>query len=356
MKKQGMLIVVLVLGLILGIAAGEPAQGQEIKPQEEEAVTAPVDSKIAYQGVLKENGQPVTGSRQIVFRLYADATCMAQVGSPMTYTVPITRGLFSVELSVDPTSFDGQGLWLETEVNSLSVACQEILPVPYALSLRPGAVISGTAYQTFRVNSYAPTGSNPAAIVGVVREATDGVGVFARNYTNSGVGMGVWGITDSPAGRGVYGQAMGAGTGVAARSFSGDAIRAYGGYSQSEVFRVGYTGAVTQTRTADGLVKAAIYVSCIGTTSSILRSFNNVGGTITLVANSDPAECTIDFGFQVNDRYWTVSTDQDIWGAYPNACTASCVAVSGQPNQLECTRWHDRLGIFQGGNIMIVVY
>ncbi len=105
-----------------------------------------------------------------------------------------------------------------------------------------------------------------------------------------------------------------------------------------------------------GTAKAAAYVYCAGNSSSIVRSVNNEGGTVTLVANSGMGECTIDVGFQVNDRYWSVSTDQDVFGAAPNACTASCVAVSGQPNQIECTRWNDRVDTFQAGNIMIVVF
>jgi hypothetical protein len=362
MKSQWILIGALVVGLLLGAAVGlslaqPPEPGEKIQPQEEIFVAAAVSSKISYQGVLKESGQPVTGDRQIVFRLYSDGACASQVGNPVTYTVPITNGLFSVELDVTPSDFDGRGLWLETEVSGTSVACQEMLPVPYALSLRPGAIISGTAYQNFRVNSYAPSGGIPAAIVGVVEAATDGVGVFARNYTSSpgAAGMGVWGISDSPAGRGVFGQATNTGVGVAAYSAYGDPIEAYGGLPASEVFRVDNTGNVTQTRTADGLVKAGAYVSCIGSTSSIMRSFNNVGGAVTLVANSDPSECTIDFGFQINDRYWTVTTDQDVYGAFPNACTASCVPV-GAGTQLECTRWNDRLSSFQGGNVMVLIY
>ncbi len=361
MKTKGILAAAVALGLLLGVVVGwsfaqEPGPAIGMQSQGEASIAATVNSKISYQGVLKENGQPVTGSRQIVFRLYAEETCITAVGSPMTYTVPITNGLFSVELDVDPTDFDGQGLWLETEVGGTSVACQEILPVPYALSLRPGAVISGTAYQAFRVNSYAPSGGIPAAIVGVVEEATDGVGVFARNYTDNGVGTGVWGISDSPAGRGVYGQATGSGIGVAAHSVSGDPIKAYAGQVPHEVFRVDQSGTVTQTRTADGLAKAAVYVQCSGPSSSIRRSFNHVAGTISLVANPEPSECTIDFGFQVSDRYWAVTTDQDVYGAAPNACTASCVPVGGQPTQLECTRWNDRLADFHGGNIMIVIY
>jgi hypothetical protein len=92
MKKQGTLVVALAIGLVLGIAAGliyaqESAPGQAQGPQ---GNIGPVSSKISYQGTLKENGQPVTGSRQLTFRLYTDPACTTQVGRPMTYTVPIT--------------------------------------------------------------------------------------------------------------------------------------------------------------------------------------------------------------------------------------------------------------------------
>ena len=61
----------LLLTLLLsvgGAAAQDPEPGKEAEPQADAAVTATVASQINYQGVLKESGAPVTGSRDMVFR------------------------------------------------------------------------------------------------------------------------------------------------------------------------------------------------------------------------------------------------------------------------------------------------
>jgi hypothetical protein len=153
MKRTPSNSTIVVLTLMLVLVAGpsvqlpqwaahaqEPDRGTA--PQEISAPQAPVEASFTYQGVLKENGSPVTGSRDVTFRLYSDDTCTAQVGSDIDKPgVPVANGLFSVELDVTHSDFNGQGLWLEVEVGGTSIGCQEILPVPYALSLRPGATI-----------------------------------------------------------------------------------------------------------------------------------------------------------------------------------------------------------------------
>jgi len=59
--------------------------------------------------------------------------------------VPVNNGLFTVQLPVNTAQFSGQALWLRIQVNGQWLTPrQELLPVPYALSLRPGALISGS--------------------------------------------------------------------------------------------------------------------------------------------------------------------------------------------------------------------
>ncbi|MEN6392808.1 MAG: hypothetical protein ABFD53_03270, partial [Anaerolineaceae bacterium] len=125
---------------------GPQPQGQP-QPQGDASITATVGNKISYQGLLKEGGNPVTGSRDMIFRLYSNSACTTQVGSDITKSgVQVANGLFKVDLEVIHNLFNGQALWLKAWVGSTDLGmCQEIMPVPYALSLRPGAVISGTA-------------------------------------------------------------------------------------------------------------------------------------------------------------------------------------------------------------------
>ncbi|MEE8163117.1 MAG: hypothetical protein V3T92_03755, partial [Anaerolineae bacterium] len=205
------LVALLVLLWATGaVVAGPPPEG----PGGDVSIAATVSSKFSYQGVLKENDSPVTGSRHMTFRLYSDSGCSTQVGSDIVKSgVQVTDGLFSVDLAVTHSDFNGQGLWLEVEVGGTKIGCQEIMPVPYALSLRPGAVVSGTVA---------------------------GSGLEVRNTATSGTTYGVYGQSDSTAGRGVYGYASatsGTTIGVYGKSASTDGFGVVGfgpGYSEAD--------------------------------------------------------------------------------------------------------------------------
>ena len=96
----------------------------------------PAESKISYQGQLTDSGgQLLTGDYTMKFRLYNADVGGSQVGSEIDKgTVPVSQGLFSVELPVNAADFNGQALWLELEVNGEVLSPrQELLPVPYAL-------------------------------------------------------------------------------------------------------------------------------------------------------------------------------------------------------------------------------
>ena len=104
-------IVVLLIGLSCAIGSAK-AQGPG-----DVTASATVNSRIGYQGVLQEGGVPVTGTRNMTFRLYSNSTCTVQVGTNIVKNgVQVEDGLFSVALDVVSTYFNGQGLWLQVEV------------------------------------------------------------------------------------------------------------------------------------------------------------------------------------------------------------------------------------------------
>lgn len=310
-ERMKAILFVLVIGLLLalagsvgmGLAQGqEPPQG-EVQPQGDLSIDAEVSSKFSYQGVLKESGSPVTGSREMIFRLYSDSACTGQVGSDIVKNdVPVANGLFSVELAVLQSSFNGQGVWLEVEVGGTAIGCQEILAVPYALSLNPGAIISDTrSYVRFNYH-LATIPPNP----------TDWeYGVYAK-------------AQGSDANYGVYG--------------SGSTAAFYG------------NGDVRQTLSTNGTVKAGVLVNCnndliLGS----VREFNNVTGDLFLYsAGSENGECTVDFGFDINDRYWLATAVGD------QPCFVTC-SLGAANDQLACKRWNVAAE-GQDGNIMILVY
>jgi len=136
-------IAMMVVGLVAiflatsGVVASPPMFGD----------ASPVASTINYQGQLtdQDTGNPLSGEYDMQFLFYNALTGGSQVGSTITKNdVQVTNGLFSVKLDVNQADFNGQGLWLEVMVEGETLGPrQEILPVPYALSLKPGAVIGG---------------------------------------------------------------------------------------------------------------------------------------------------------------------------------------------------------------------
>jgi hypothetical protein len=154
------------------------------------------------------------------FSLFSEDSCNTFItGIVEINDVPVDNGLFSVQLDFDPSVFTGQILFLEVEVEGTAIACQEILPVPYALSLRPEAIIS-----TESTDSYA------SAATGEVSSTTPGsysAGLRGINNGTGGSGIGVYGSQDG-GGWGVFGQVDGNGRGVYGYAEGDTGIGVYG--------------------------------------------------------------------------------------------------------------------------------
>ena len=379
MKTVKFLPYVLLIGLLIALAGSvglslaqepEPPEGG-VQPQGEVSIAATVGSKFSYQGVLKEGGSPVTGSRNMTFRLYSDDACSTQVGSDIVESgVPVTEGLFSVEVEVTHSHFNGRGLWLEVEVGGTQIGCQEILPVPYALSLRPGAQVTGEQTNGNALYAYntAATGSTTYGVHGRTLSGSMGAsGVFGE--ATYGSAYGVYGRADgnNSYASGVFGEATGTSAqvyGVRGTSASDHGYGVYGHATAATGFTRGVWGQATspqgaaiygsgdvkQGRADNGLVKAAVYVYCNDDfLLSCVRSFNNVssGGIQCSIGSSD-GRCTIDFGFDISDRYWVAMavgvTDYGV----------TCQEGSSS-DQLDCGRWHAG-GADTNGHIMVLVY
>jgi hypothetical protein len=99
--------------------------------------------------------------------------------------VDVDNGLFNAKIPVIRWYFNGQALWVRVRVRPSGgtwdpwmTPRQEILPVPYALSLRPGATIEG--------------------------EQVDWDAIHAVNTASTGESYGVYGRSHSPEGSGGY--------------------------------------------------------------------------------------------------------------------------------------------------------
>lgn len=185
-----------------------------------------VDAEINYQGRLTDaDGLPYDGNFPIQFQLYD-----AEAGGPLLWDsggmiVAVDDGLFNVKLPIDPADADGQELWLRIAVGGEWLAPrQELLPVPYAYSLRPGAIIRGTPTEwEGYVLQVEMEGDYPLA-KGIWGTTATGAAVMGnsvggwglRGYTENGAGVlgvdagtdqahGYGGFFTSNTGAGVYG-------------------------------------------------------------------------------------------------------------------------------------------------------
>ncbi|MBM4465651.1 MAG: hypothetical protein FJ014_08895 [Chloroflexi bacterium] len=200
---------VVVLALLLATSstvAGPPVEGGSGGI----TLAGTVASKISYQGRLTDvGGNPLNGNYNLVFQLWNDATAGSQVGGDIVRNnVPVSNGLFTVELDVPQAAFNGQALWLRIQVGGQWLSPrQELVPVPYALSLRPQARIEGQSTGTYfydavlNVQNYdtsagrraihgvsgSTVGGYPAEEVGVQGEAANGFGVAGHSSDSTGV-------------------------------------------------------------------------------------------------------------------------------------------------------------------------
>jgi hypothetical protein len=210
-------VVVAGLALVLLMSLNVGAQGREAPPappapQSALAATGVVTSAFSYQGVLNENDEPVSGDREMNFGLYADPGCTLDVDTPLTYTVTVSEGVFSVPLGFDPAVFDGRALWLQTFVAGTPMGCQLIQAVPYANSLRPGAIISGpVGSEASLVHVRSEDHIFDRGVLGaqIGHRTSLGYPVGVVGYAYEFGSVGVWGISDSEYGWGVNGMAWG---------------------------------------------------------------------------------------------------------------------------------------------------
>jgi hypothetical protein len=128
------------LSLLLASLAVGMGRAQSPAPQ------GLVGTGFTYQGQLKHNGLPVSGTCDFRFALWDAEADGAQVGGTVDRTdVLVSKGLFSILLDFGPSAFNGDERYLDIEVRCPAgggdytplLPRQPITAVPYALAL-PG--------------------------------------------------------------------------------------------------------------------------------------------------------------------------------------------------------------------------
>jgi hypothetical protein len=186
------LVFLATLALVTGLTrAQEPEPGAEGNGDADVGEAASVLDAIPIQGRLTDNsGNPIDGFHYITFTLYnniAGGTALCQDDD----VVIVDNGLFSGYIDNCSADIDGKQLYLGIQVEGdEEMARRGIYPVPYAFSLRPGAVISDNRDGILTVRS---TGSGDGDALfayagdegeGVTATSVNGVGVaaFSDNY------------------------------------------------------------------------------------------------------------------------------------------------------------------------------
>jgi hypothetical protein len=209
MKKERTLI--FVLALALAFTLGIQFSHAQMEPPTRAELDAParpagVDSYFPVQGRLTNaSGAPLNGNYTLTFRVYGVSTGGTALCSHIFAGTPVTNGLFSVNV-LCANAFDGRAAWLGITVGSDAEMTprQPIYPVPYAMSLRPGAIVSDTL------------AGNP--ILHIENWDATGRGLRAYAMATSGTNYGTVGASRSPSGYGGYFYNSGGGVGLKAES------------------------------------------------------------------------------------------------------------------------------------------
>lgn len=191
------------------------------------SASTPLDDGITFQGKLNQAGDPANGPFDFQFTLYDAASGGNQVGDTLTLNdVPVTNGLFTVQLDFGNAAFQGEARWLAVAVRpgvstaqyTLLNPRQMITAVPYALSLQPGAVVNGADGVIVLSLSGGVVGLDSSGnLYGVYGHSDNeiGRGVVGLASAINGGNIGVYGQSNSNAGYGVYGWAnAGSGNGI----------------------------------------------------------------------------------------------------------------------------------------------
>jgi len=135
------------LALLLLSGSGAVAQGPG--PQQ-----GPLGTAFTYQGLLKRGNAPVSGDCSMAFRLYDASSGGNQVGSAITPTVPITNGLFTVQLDFGTSAFAGEARWLSIQVKCSSDSAyidlgrQALTAAPYSMYSTSTGALQGRSVAT----------------------------------------------------------------------------------------------------------------------------------------------------------------------------------------------------------------
>lgn len=116
-----------------------------------ESAPAQTATTFTYQGELRQSGTPPNGPHAMAFSLWTALTSGVQVGSTINVAaVPVSNGMFTVQLDFGAGAFNHDARWLAISVNGTALTPrQAITRAPYAIAAGtvanvPSAAVVGT--------------------------------------------------------------------------------------------------------------------------------------------------------------------------------------------------------------------
>ncbi|MBI4655393.1 MAG: hypothetical protein HY746_01475 [Elusimicrobia bacterium] len=117
-------------------------------------LSAAAPLRVNFQGKLDESGQPVTGTKNFIFKIYDASSGGNLVWTSQTHSVSITNGIFSVVLQtgtpvdISTSTFSGPR-YVEITIDGTTLSPrEEIVSAPYSLvaqSLSSDAIVNWNA-------------------------------------------------------------------------------------------------------------------------------------------------------------------------------------------------------------------
>lgn len=145
----------------------------------------PVGTSFPYQGRLLSDGLPYDGLAQLWFQMYDEPGTGNLMGETFVFDVPVSAGLFRVDLDFGPGAFDGTARWLDIYVQTEGDVDWTVLGPPVVIAAVPYALHALTSGD-------AGAGGGPWSVNGAdVTYDGGGVGVLGSSSPFTG-GKGIF--------------------------------------------------------------------------------------------------------------------------------------------------------------------
>lgn len=310
-----LIAVALVLAGAVGLTLAQgPGADDGVLPQGDVNVATSLNDVIPIQGrLLDSNGNPINGTRLITMTLYDAATGGTALCADGD-TVAAVNGLFNMYMdSCTAQDLNGRQVWLGIKVGSDAEMTprQAIYAVPYAWSLRPGAVISETSTGAIlNVFNHGNGWGLDAYSKGhdAVHGRSDASNHAGVSGENSGGGIGVYGYSagsglSGPAIKAVAGGASGIALHADANSTdsavvihnrgSGPLLKGFGGDGGEDEIRINNSGSI-ETKADSYIFVPGAEATALATGTTDVELRHLTGGYVE-VNNLGMGEKTIQF-------------------------------------------------------------